>query len=260
MTVAAVDWSGRTHGAARYIWTAVARDGAPVSLDAGRSRTQVGDHLVALALADPSLVVGLDFGFSLPLWFLDREGLENGMAVPEPVAERWLRDCPAPFWGRPGRRRGVEPQHRRTELMVAPRARSIFQIGGAGAVGTGSLRGFPLLRRLRREGFSVWPFDDPRPPIALEIFPRLLTGAVLKSRALARESYLRVRGWPMEAAVSEDAFDAMVSALVMDRGRASLAALAAQTDPVLRREGVIWAPPVRERAAAGAEPSGGGWP
>ncbi|HSR25927.1 MAG TPA: hypothetical protein VLW53_20410, partial [Candidatus Eisenbacteria bacterium] len=184
--------------------------------------------------------VGLDFAFSLPLWFLDRCGFEHGMAVPEAVAEGWLRDCPPPFWCRYGRRRGSEPQHRLTELEVAPNARSVFQIGGAGAVGTGSLRGFPLLRRLRAEGFAIWPFDPPRLPAAVEIFPRLLTGPVVKSRASERERHLRERRWPVGAAVTEDAFDAAVSALVMDRNAARLAALPAESDPVIRREGRIW--------------------
>ncbi|HEY4025807.1 MAG TPA: hypothetical protein VGO86_05190, partial [Candidatus Dormibacteraeota bacterium] len=181
-----MDWSGRVDGARRFIWTAVAARGELLTLEDGRDREQVGDHLVSLALADPALVAGLDFAFSLPAWYLDRCELADGMAVPEPLAERWLRDCPPPFWGRGGRRRPpvepARPAHRATELMVAPHAKSVFQIGGAGAVGTGSLRGFPLLRRLRAEGFAVWPFDPPRLPMAMEIFPRLLTGPVIKSR------------------------------------------------------------------------------
>jgi hypothetical protein len=241
--VAAVDWSGRAQGASRFIWTAVAGDGGLLALEAGRDRAQVGDHLVQLALDDPALVAGLDFGFSLPLWYLDQAGFEDGMAVPEAVAERWLLDCPPPFWGRPGRRRGREPQHRRTELLVAPAARSIFQVGGSGAVGTGSLRGWPLLRRLRAEGYAVWPFDQPRPPVALEIFPRLLTGPVVKSRPAARERYLAERAWPPEAAVSEDAFDAAVSALVMARHRDALARLEPAADAWTRREGRIWTAP-----------------
>jgi len=241
--VVAVDWSGRVQHAHRFIWTAVAGGGELLALERDRSREQVGDHLVALADADPALVAGLDFGFSLPLWFLDRCGFENGMAVPEETAEAWLRDCPPPFWGRNGRRRGPEPQHRRTELEVAPHAKPVFQVGGSGAVGTGSLRGFPLLRRLRAAGFAIWPFDPPRPPVALEIFPRLLTGPVVKSRADARARYLRERGWPPEAAVTEDAFDAAVAALVMDRHAAALTALPTVADPVVRREGRIWTPP-----------------
>jgi hypothetical protein len=240
--VAAVDWSGRSAGAERYIWLAVAERGRLVSLECGRDRRRLADHLVELALRDPALVVGLDFGFSLPLWFLDREGLENGMAVPEVLSERWLRECPPPFWGRLGRRRGSEPQHRRTELLVAPRAKPVFQIGGSGAVGTGSLRGFAVLARLRREGFRIWPFDDGGLPAAVEIFPRLLTGPVVKSRTAERDRYLRGRALPTLGAVSEDAFDAEVSALVMDGQRRQLGGLPPEADPVLRREGRIWTP------------------
>jgi Protein of unknown function (DUF429) len=240
--VAAVDWSGRAQGARRSIWTALAAGGELLALEADRDRAQTADHLVQLALDDPDLVVGMDFAFSLPLWFLDRCGFESGMTVPDAVAEGWLRDCPPPFWGRPGRGRGREPQHRATELEVAPRAKSVFQIGGAGAVGTGSLRGFALLRRLRAAGFAIWPFDPPRRPVAVEIFPRLLTGPVVKSRTDERERYLRERGWPMAAAVTEDAFDAAVSALVMERHAGALAALTPEVDPVIRREGRIWTP------------------
>jgi hypothetical protein len=127
-----------------------------------------------------------------------------------------------------------------TELLVAPHARSVFQIGGAGAVGTGSLRGWPLLRRLRAAGFSVWPFDPPRLPMAVEVFPRLLTGPVVKSRREAREAYLRSRDWPPEAAVTEDAFDAAVSALVMSAHAMALSTLPAERDGQMRREGRIW--------------------
>jgi hypothetical protein len=237
--VAAVDWSGRASNERRFIWTAVAGRGE-LHLEGDRDREQVGDYLVGLALADPDLAVGLDFGFSLPLWFLDQERLADGLAVPETTAERWLRDCPPPFWGRRGRPRGSEVQRRKTEREVAPRARPVFQVGGAGAVGTGSLRGFPLLRRLRAEGFAIWPFDAPRLPVAVEIFPRLLTGPVVKSSRSARESYLRSRGWSLEASASEDVFDAAVSALVMACHEGELAALPEVTDPVYRREGRIW--------------------
>ena len=35
-----------------------------------------------------------------------------------------------------------------------------FQIGGAGAVGTGSIRGMPHLLTLARNGFGIWPFSE----------------------------------------------------------------------------------------------------
>jgi len=86
----------------------------------------------------------------------------------------------------------------------------------------------------------VWPFDPPRLPMVVEIFPRLLTGPVVKSRQDARERYLRSRAWPPRAAVSEDAFDAAVSALVMSAHTAALTALPPELDPQMRREGRIW--------------------
>jgi hypothetical protein len=241
LRVAAVDWSGRAANARRFIWTAVVEEDR-LLLEGDRDRDQVAHHLVELAARDPDLAVGLDFGFSLPLWFLEERSLEHGMAVSEETAEGWLRACPPPFWGRLGRRRGTEVQHRRTELEVAPRAKPVFQIGGAGSVGTGSLRGFPLLRRLRQEGFAIWPFDEPRLPVVVEIFPRLLTGPVVKSRFEARQTYLLGRGWPTEASVSEDAFDAAVSALMMAADGGQLASLTGEPDAVFRREGRIWQP------------------
>ena len=240
MRFAAVDWSGRAVDDHRHMWTAIVGEGW-LALEGGRDRRQVGDRLVDLALADPRLVVGLDFGFSLPLWFLAAQGLENGPEVSEDLAESWLRECPPPFWGRRGRRRGPEPQLRLTD-SAARTAKSVFQLGGAGSVGTGSLRGFPLLRRLRAEGFPLWPFDEPRLPLALEIFPRLLTGPVRKSRPGERRSYLLQRGWPVQAAVSKDAFDAAVSAFRMHARADLLLGLAPERDPVYRREGRIWSP------------------
>jgi catechol 2,3-dioxygenase-like lactoylglutathione lyase family enzyme len=61
-----------------------------------------------------------------------------------------------------------------------------FQIGGAGAVGTGSLRGMQHLADLAHAGFSIWPFDRPGWPLAVEIYPRLFTPGVVKSRHRAR--------------------------------------------------------------------------
>lgn len=240
MRVAAVDWSGRARHAARFIWTAVVEESG-LRLEGERDRSAAGDVVVELALSDPALVVGLDFGFSLPLWFLEREGLLDGLSVSEELAERWLRECPPPFWGRRGKQRGPEAQRRKTELEVAPTAKSVFQIGGAGSVGTASLRGFPLLRRLRAEGFSIWPFDPPRLPLAVEIYPRLFTGRVVKSSRPAREAHLRTHGWPAEAAVSEDAFDAAVSALALAGAQEELVSLRTEPDPFYRREGRIWA-------------------
>jgi hypothetical protein len=237
--IGAVDWSGRRSGAARYIWLAEACDGRLVRLECGRDREQMGDELVRMALHDPGLVIGLDFAFSFPLWFLDQHGIETALDLDSAQLEAWLSECPPPFWGRPGRPRGREPQLRETERELPVQPKSIFQTGGAGAVGTASLRGFALLRRLRREGFAIWPLDPARPPVAVEIYPRLFTWPVVKSRREERESYLRRCRLPVEAAVTEDAFDAAVSVQALHDRVAGLAGHPAPADPTRRREGEI---------------------
>lgn len=256
---AAVDWSGAAHAAHRRIATALADDdGRLLAVDTGRGRDETVRRLIALA-DEVELIVGLDFAFSFPDWFLERHGLDTG-----PATWRWARErgeellagCPSPFWGRPGTRKPhLGPRRslfRRTEGQVPPVGgigpKSVFQILGPGAVGTGSLRGMPYLLELKRAGFSIWPFDEPGRPLALEIYPRDLTGRVTKKSRALRRLYLDTHfaDQPPEllarAIETEDAFDATVSALVMARHAGELARLRGLEDAVLRREGQIWRP------------------
>lgn len=210
------------------------------------------DRLGEIAAGDAHLAVGLDFSFSVPAWFLDALDVDDGPALWEVVeaeGERWLRECAPPFWGRPGRPRPEQAHWRKTEAEAAAvggiRPKSTFQIGGAGSVGTGSLRGMPLLTRLRDAGFSIWPFDPPRLPVVVEVWPRHFTGPVVKRRADDRLRHVTERGLPVVAAATEDAFDAVCTALGMWEEREQLAALPVLTDPVSRREGRIFSPGLR---------------
>ncbi|HSS10720.1 MAG TPA: hypothetical protein VLL25_12595 [Acidimicrobiales bacterium] len=209
------------------------------------------DHLLALADKDHDLLIGLDFGFSFPAWWLAECGLTDPSELWADTArlEGWLTTCPPPFWGRPGRRRPPLPpeqEWRRTELAVRPRPKSVFQIGGAGAVGTSSLRGMPILHRLRRAGFAIWPFDPPRWPLIGEVWPRLFAAEVKKSRADDRKKWLHAHRAAIpalfEAAIvaSPDAFDATVAAL----GLADLIEAPQPVDPVVKQEGWIWGVPL----------------
>lgn len=257
MRVVAVDWSGRARAESRSIWLAEARDDALVRLECGRTRADIGRHLVELAESDRDLIVGLDFSFSFPAWFLDRRGLASVDHLWHAAAvdgERWLSECRPPFWGRPGRRRPELPAHFRATEASLPayggvRPKSTFQVGGAGSVGTGSIRGFPVLAQLRRAGFAVWPFDATRLPLVVEVWPRACTGAVVKSQRAARAALLdrRFADVPRQlrdlAVRSEDAFDATVTALVMARHVDHLATLARPEHPAARLEGWAWVPP-----------------
>src|SRR5919202_725056 len=147
------------------------------------------------------MVVGLDFAFSAPAWWLEESGFQT-------VADLWraatavhtaqLNRPTPPFWGHLGTKRQLDPAQRlrRTEQVLAReghRPKSVFQLGGAGAVGTGSLRGMPHLLELREAGFSIWPFDPPGWPSLVEIYPRLFTKRVDKGRFHSRREALRAR-------------------------------------------------------------------
>ena len=222
------------------------------------------DHLIDDAIADPDVVIGLDFAFSFPRWFAKKrraKSIEDLWSLVAEEGEEWLRNCPHPFWGRSEKRKPKLCEHfRLTENRASEQKgaspKSVFQIAGAGAVGTGSIRGMPHLATFRAEDFSIWPFHKAQTPLVIEIYPRLLTGPVTKSDFGARQQYL-ARGWPeigdpfgRKAASSEDAFDAAVSAVVMSRHLDEISALTKSQDSTELIEGRIWWPRELRRTAA----------
>ncbi|HEY7105585.1 MAG TPA: DUF429 domain-containing protein [Acidimicrobiia bacterium] len=258
MRVIAIDWSGRRHGEARSIWLAEARDDATlVRLECGRTREQVRDHLVELASRGDEMVVGIDCSFSLPGWFLREHDYASARALWDAAAqdgERWLMRCEPPFWGRAGKPKPARTEHFRvTESAAASiggiRPKSTFQVGGAGSVGSGSVRAFPILAALQDAGFAIWPFDPSGARTIVEVWPRACTGPVVKSSAEARRAYVDAR-YPALSPVfrdttitSDDAFDAAVTAMVMAEHTDELRALAAPRDDAAHLEGWVWSPP-----------------
>lgn len=288
-TIIAIDWSGRVDAAGqrRHIVAAVWQQGC-VRIESGRTREEIADWLIALATKDPSMVIGFDFCFSFPTWFVrDEHGAQSGpefwRIVVAEHGERWLsntgtHDCR--FWGKPHKRpaefsgeylhrmlRATDidcklvahiPEEERQVRVKGITPKSVFQIGGAGSVGTASLRGMPILIRLQEAGFRIWPFDKPDPmmraPLVVEMYTRLNTGAVHKSNATARAVYLlqKRREDPAYAAVGraamqaaragEDAFDALVSCMVMASRRTDFPVLPKPRDLAHRWEGWTWAP------------------
>ena len=143
--------------------------------------------------------------------------------------------------------------------------KSPFQIGGSGSVGTGSLRGMPVLLRLHEAGFRVWPVEDAAlekaQPLLVEIYTRLMTGPVAKSNPVARRQYLASRREhdPMFTSVgravlrkaesSEDALDALMTTLEMARHATEFPLLRATLDSQLLLEGNTWRPGVHRAAS-----------
>jgi hypothetical protein len=246
----AVDWSGRRTNAGAAIRLAETSDGRLVRLEGGRNRRELILHLVQEAERDPELVAGLDFAFSFPRSFVERHagGVFEFWDVVAREGEQWLDACEPPFWRARGSPRPAPTDAlRETDRGIRVggiRPESVFKLVGATQVGPGSVRGIPFLAELRSRGFAIWPFDDVRLPAVVEIWPRVLTDAVAKSRRAERVA--RLRQFPEiddalrdVAATTDDAFDAAVSSVVMWRHRDELVRLESEPGNV---EGRIWRP------------------
>ncbi len=104
-----MDWSGDATeaGQRRRIVMASWRKGE-VTIASGFTREEAGTRLLAEAASNPSLIVGLDFAFSFPAWWVRAQGCADVFALwalASSEGERWLAGGRPPFWGRPGQPR-----------------------------------------------------------------------------------------------------------------------------------------------------------
>lgn len=249
-TVIGIDWSGDATKAAEKIWCATIVDGEIREIRNGRDAMAVEEYLLQQAELDEELFVGLDFGFSLPAWYLSERDWTPQELWREALDESATWRQPAePFYGlktRYNRERGT-PLRVTDERMNSS---SVFQVRGIGSVGTGSIGGMPLLANLKAHGFSIWPFTGQRAPLAIEIYPRAcLDEPVVKTRPHARRCYLATRvseRWLDLAVATDDAFDATIAALAMWNHIDDLRALPVLGEPYVS-EGLIWSPRWRTR-------------
>lgn len=282
-SVVGIDWSGAASSRLPGLRVARWTDGeaVPALLDGPRRgglwrREDVLDWLVARAGDGRRTLVGIDFAFAYAyadagayfpghdaspsdaaaLWaFVDRlagggaDLYGGGVYGPgSPVAPYYL--TPA------GRGSRYVLRRRRTERACAAvtSPHPVFKCVGAANVGTGSLAGMRLLRRLRTvlgAGVRIWPFTgaESAPLTVVEIFPRLYFRLAGQDPRAWRDrpvidAVLRRFGSAAPPAswtpASEDEADAMVSAAALRH---------------LARRGAIWHPPGLTRGVASTE----GW-
>lgn len=215
-TVVTVDWSGGNAKGptpcADAIWVSVARAGKQYAPLYFRSRQDVEPWLAALIDgeigAGRRAMFGFDFAFGYPLdaaeritglpdplalwrWFEERveDGLKENNRFDVAAEVNRMFGGTGPFWGnglkrdiadlpRKGRaREGHGFEEKRVVEKAAKGAFSVWQLSGAGAVGSQVIMGLPVLERLRRgaEGqVAVWPFERLDRPIAfVEVWPSL---------------------------------------------------------------------------------------
>ncbi|MEO1638039.1 MAG: gephyrin-like molybdotransferase Glp [Pseudomonadota bacterium] len=216
-----VDWSGGNDRGATpkkdAIWVCAARDGTAEPAQYMRNRqvaeAWITDFLEAEKAAGRRVLAGFDFAFGYPTGFgRALTGSDDPFAVWDWFSAR-VADAPeannrfdlageinarfpgiGPFWGnglkrdvphlpRKGRaREGHGMPERREAEEQAKGAFPVWQLSGAGAVGSQVIMGLPMLSRLRARfgsALSVWPFEPSDRQIAIvEIWPSLIAKAV----------------------------------------------------------------------------------
>jgi hypothetical protein len=261
--VLGIDWSGAAKTSSARIYAAeVVLDGARTTVASvvrAASRSAVARFLSGQRLelargweahAPPEppkpgevVLAGLDFAFGFPAEFelpgrgnswtwqqlanwcrhVDDAGSLLDAIEADPVTRRqfrfrenrggtMLKRCAE----RELEKRGVHPE-------------SVLNLIGSRQVGPGSIRGIPMLARLRRAGAALWPLDShARDTLTLvEVFPRLWLDATgSKENPAARVAQVKL--WrehgvgfaaesDMLAAASPDAMDAVAAAIGLSR-------------------------------------------
>ena len=127
----------------------------------------------------------------------DAQNATNRLAVGGQINAGFLPKA-GPFWGRPQSQDiahlpftkavdypAINLSERRTIEHLLPKASPVWQLMGAGSVGSQTLTGLPMIHRLsQRPLCKVWPFDDANAPLVLaEVYPSIIASAV--ARAIA---------------------------------------------------------------------------
>lgn len=216
-TIVMVDWSGGndTGRTPRQdaIWVCVARLGRaeePIYLrNRDVAEAWLADLFASETDAGRRVLAGFDFPFGYPQGFAEAlTGRARALAIWDWLCEH-IQDSPSannrfdvaakinlqfggqgPFWfnalnrdieGLPRNRTDYHNPfaEKRIAEERAQGAFSCWQLGGAGAVGSQTLMGLPVLARLRKRfDVAVWPFEPLNKNIAfVEIWPSLTLGA-----------------------------------------------------------------------------------
>jgi hypothetical protein len=243
-TVVVVDWSARSAPSPAKpskdaIFLGICRDGYVATLYQ-RTRAQAMRSLVGLfdgeLRAGRRVLAAFDFPFAYPdgfaravtgcdapldLWTHLAEAVEdddrnrsNRFAVAAGLNAIFAGE--GPFWGHPVnmdmpglpfRKPSYDPfpfpERRRIETLV-PRAKSCFQLMGAGSVGSQALLGIARLQALRERygaDIAVAPFEAPDKPLVLaECYPGLFADAIaarMREGEIPDRAQVRVVAWAL---------------------------------------------------------------
>jgi uncharacterized protein with HEPN domain len=154
------------------------------------SRTGLAEWLVAFLAENSGVIVGIDHGFSFPLSYFERHGLDRAWpAFLDDFQRHWPTDGKAGsvddirkgLVGAGNLRDGENRWRRMTEIRA--KAKSVFHFDVTGSVAKSTHAGLPWLRYIRRSVTPMphfWPFDgwdiEAGRSAVVEVYPRLWSG------------------------------------------------------------------------------------
>ena len=214
-----VDWSGRANRSPERdskdaIWIGLCDERQETQVYF-RSRAEAEGFLAARLGEGGRQLVGFDFPMGYPTGLAFRlTGTDSARALHGWLADR-IADAPdnannrfvvaeainrqlgglGPFWGCPKARphphlpslktvdyKALGLAEKRLVEVENPPAKPVWQLLGAGSVGSQALLGIPVVHRLARStGAAVWPFEAPGDLTLAEVYPSLLSKAVAAS-------------------------------------------------------------------------------
>jgi hypothetical protein len=217
--VIVVDWSGRATRSPvceskDAIWIGTCEHGSETQCYF-RTRSEAAAWLTTTLSDGGRHLVGFDFPMGYPVGLARRlTGTDGALALHGWLAGR-IVDGPdnannrfevaadinrqlggaGPFWGCPkSRPRPHLPSLKTVDYTALglkekrqvehenPPAKPVWQLLGAGSVGSQALLGIPFVHRLAKDtGAAIWPFDEPHDLTLAEVYPSLLARAVAAS-------------------------------------------------------------------------------
>jgi len=187
----------------------------PVSRTKYWTRRGVAEWLLAEIRTGRRNIVGIDHGFSFPLSYFERYGIErNWPKFLDDFCDHWPADVENVSvqsiregeCGNGSLRLGSSRWRRLTERRAGT-AKSVFHFDVQGSVAKSTFSGLPWLRWLRLEAGELihfWPFDGWRPDdtktVIAEVYPALWSKSLpIDNRSSDQQDAYAIAAWLLKA-------------------------------------------------------------
>jgi hypothetical protein len=174
------------------------------------TRKEIAQWLLELVDDETRFIAGIDHGFSFPVAYFERYGLQDWDRFLEDFCAHWPTDednVYVDFIREENPARTGDPAELRLAETWTASAQSVFRFEGKGQVGKSTHAGIPWLARIRRqvgERVHFWPFDGwalPRDkPVIAEVYPSFFRRRSPRARRNAhQQDAYAVARWLAEA-------------------------------------------------------------